>query len=214
MDRPDQSLALDLWNPLFAGLTNLTNPAGAPRSNLGLGLGGLADAAIAASGVGCVVACPALPGDVITRVSVFCGGTAETVGTHLWAAIYAGMPTAAGAVLLDKSSDFTAAGALGASGRFDFTGFAGVPLIPTTSTSPSTVPQNFVYVMIAGVYTAVATVLSMATPAAINYQWTPQAPVVIAGTAGAGLTNPASAPATLTGLAAPGRTNAPIVVLT
>lgn len=215
MDQPTRSTKTQLWNPLLAGLVNQSNPAISPMTNLGLNLGGFSDSALAATGVGCVVACPALPGDTFTRVSIFGGGGAEATGTHAWAALYAGNPTGAGSTLLDKSTDFTAAAAIGASGRFDFTGFAGVTLTgPTTATSGAgpSCPNGFIYVMIVVVATTIPTVLAMATPTTVNYAWTSSGPAFLAGTAGSALTNPASAPATLTGIAA--RATAPVVVLT
>lgn len=215
LDQPTRSTKTQLWNPLLAGLVNKNNPAVPPMTNLGLSIGGLLDNAIATTGIGNVVAVPALPGDTFNTVSVFGGGTAEATGTHAWAAIYSGNPTAASSTLLGVSSDFTAAAAIGASGRFDFTGFPNITLTGTTNATAGagpTCPNDFIYVMITVVATTMPTLMCMSTPVGVNYQWTSSAPVVLGGTAGSGLTNPASAPANLTGLAS--RLVAPVVVLT
>lgn len=203
LDRAAQTSVLTLWNPLLAGLVNLTNPAVAPRTNLTLDLGAITDGAIAATGVGAFAAVPALPGDTISAITVFAGGTPESGGSHSFLALYSGLPVAANAALLAQSADNTAGAAIGASGSYTQS-----LATPVTLTS-LTCPYNFVYAFISVTGTP-PTLASLGTPTGVNYKFTTNAPVFLAGTAGAALGG--TAPATLTGAAA--KAVAPIFVLT
>jgi hypothetical protein len=86
------------------------------------GFNGLADSALAGSGVACFVPIPVWPGDVITNVNFLVGATPGSTLTHAWCAIYAGS-TATGPLALPtviaQSTDSTAA-TLAASGWAKF----------------------------------------------------------------------------------------------
>lgn len=193
--------------PLTHPLSKLFGSYNASQSNIALrsnaewfGLSGISDGALAATGVGCAVAIPVEPGDVISKISVFVGATAEATGTHAFAALYSGLAVPA---LLAQSADNTGAAALAASGRFDFT------LATAQIVTPQNAPNGFVYASVAITATTVPTVMSVATPTAVGYQLYTTAPLFFSATHGSALG--ATAPATIASPAA--KAVAPVVVL-
>lgn len=171
------------------------------RSNMEwFGLGNVTDGALAATGVGCAVAIPVEWGDVITKVSILAGATAEATGTHTFAALYSGIAVPA---LMAQSADNTGAAAVAASAKFDYT------LATAQAITPSNAPGGFVYASIVVTATTVPTAASIATPTAVGYQWFAAGPLFLAATHGSGLTT--TAPATIASPAA--KAVAPIVFL-
>lgn len=166
-----------------------------------LGLGGLSDGALAATGVLCAVPIPVDVGQTITKVSVYVGGQAEGTGTHAFAAIYSGIAVPA---LLRQSTDLTGATAVGpVNARFDFT--LSTPYMITATDAPN----GFIYAGVAVTATTVPTVASSATPTAINYQLGANSPLFLSLTAGSALG--ATAAATIASPAA--KAVAPIITL-
>jgi hypothetical protein len=194
-----------LTHPLskLFGAFNATQGNLALRSNAEwLGLSGVSDGALAATGVACAVAIPVEQGDVIKTISIFVGATAEATGTHAFAALYSGDAVP---VLLGQSTDNTGAGAAAASGRFGFTLASGVII----ANAAGSAPNGFVYASIAFAAGTIPTAMSVATPTAVGYQLYPTAPLFLSATHGSGLTT--TAPATIASPAA--KAVAPIVVL-
>lgn len=189
----------------FAALTGQTaNTAQGnlrPRSNMEwFGLGNITDGALAATGVGCAVAIPVQNGDVISKISILAGATAEATGTHTFAALYSGIAVPA---LMAQSTDNTGAAAVAASARFDYT------LATAQAITPTNAPNGFVYASIVMTATTVATAASIATPTAVGYQWYTTGPLFLSATHGSGLTT--TAPATIASPSA--KAVAPIVFL-
>ncbi len=157
------------------------------RSNLEwLGVSGMTDGALAATGVGCAVAVPVEWGDVITKVRLPVGATAEATGTHAWAALYSGIAVPA---LLGQSVTNTGAAALAASAPFEFT--LAAPILIT----PQNAPGGFIYVSISVTATTVPTAATVPVAAAVDYQWFPGGPLFLSATHGTGLAG--TAPATI-----------------
>lgn len=182
----------NLTNPVWNWLgqpVNATQSDVAVRSNLAFGPGlALTDGAALATGVMTSVAIPVEYGDVISKVSVLVGATAEATGTHAWAALYSGLATPA---LLAQATDLTGATAVGpASGRFDFT------LASSQLITPANAPQGFVYASIMVAATTVPTLASYTHAAAVAYQWFTNGPLKMGAlTSGSSLTT--TAPATI-----------------
>lgn len=183
----------ELWSylgqPVNANQSDL-----AVRSNLGMLPGALSDGAALATGVATAVPVPVEYGDVITKISVLAGATAESGGTHLWAALYSGLATPA---LLAQSADNTGATAVAASARFDFT------LATPQLITPANAPNGFVYasVMCAQSAGAVPTLVSISVATAVAYAWFANSPVkmgavthgsALLGTAPATIATPAA----------------------
>lgn len=188
------------WQALLGGLANVADATQPARSNLEWGIGNPSDGALAATGVCCAVPIPVDPGQVISKVSIIVGATAESGGSHAFVALYSGIAVPA---LVGQSTDLTGAAAIGASARFDFT------LTAAQKISAAQAPNGFVYASIS-VTGTVPTALSVATPAAINYQWTTNGPLFLAMTHGSAVAG--TAPATIVTPAA--KVVAPIVILT
>jgi hypothetical protein len=171
-------------------------------SNLrALGLGNPTDGALAATGVACAVPVPVEVGDIISKVSLLVGATAEATGTHAWAALYSGIAVPA---LMAQSADNTGAAALAASARFDFT------LQSAQQITPANAPNGFIYASIMVAAGTVPTAAVVSTPTAIGYQWFSTGPLGLSLTHGSALTT--TAPATIASPAA--KAVAPIVFLT
>jgi hypothetical protein len=171
------------------------------RSNLEyFGLGNPTDGALAGTGVACAVPIPIDVGQIVTKISIFAGATAEATGTHLFAALYSGIAVPA---LLGQSTDNTGAAAVAASARFDFT------LASAVVITPAMAPNGFVYASIVVVAGTVPTALTVSVPTAVGYQWYTTAPLFLSATHGSALTT--TAPATIATPAA--KAVAPIVVL-
>lgn len=161
------------------------------RSNLEWsGINDITDAAASlVSGKATVVAIPVEVGDVISKVSVLAGATAEATGTHAWAAVYSGVATTA-ALQGAQSVDVTGAAAIAASGRFDFT--LATPVLVT----PSNAPNGYLYVAVSVTATTVPSLLSAAVAVAAQYAWFTGSPAFFAATSGSALVG--VAPATIT----------------
>lgn len=180
------------------GLLALTGGVPA-RSNLEWGLGNPSDGALAATGVGCFVAVPCTPGQVVTKVSTPIGATPGGTITHQFAAIYSGIATPA---LLGQSTDTTSA-AINASALASWTLSA-----PHTVTAAEC-PNGFIYAELAIAASQIPTALSIAIPTAVGYQWWTGGPLFLAATAGSALA--ATAAATCVSPAA--KATAPIIFL-
>jgi hypothetical protein len=191
------------WIRSLTGLAGNTQQGNlAVRTNARwLGISGVSDGALAATGVACAVPVPVEVGDIISKVSLLVGATAEATGTHAFAALYSGIATPA---LLGQSVDNTGAAALAASAKFDFT------LGSQVAITSANAPNGFVYasIMVAG--GTIPTAASVAVPTAVGYQWFSSGPLFLSATHGSGLT--ATAPATIASPAA--KAVAPLVFLT
>lgn len=182
-----------LGHPLtkaLGGQVNASQANLAVRSNLEwFGINDLTDAAASlVTGKATVVAVPVEVGDVISKVSILAGATAESGGSHAWAAIYSGVPTTA--VLLGAQSvDATGATLIAASARADFT------LATPVEITAAVAPGGFVYAVVS-VTGTVPSLISAAVAVAAQYPWFTGSPAVFGGTEGSGLG--ATAPATIT----------------
>ena len=169
-----------------------------------LGLGGLTDqTGVLSTGKAILVPVPVEIGDVITKVSVLAGATAEATGTHAWAACYSGALTTA-ALLGAQSTDNTGAAAIAASARFDFT------LGTSFTVSAANAPFGYIYAAISVTATTVPSLVSSAVAAATQYAWFTNTPLLGAnsGSALAG-----TAPATFTLASSTAQANTPLVFL-
>ena len=172
----------------FAKLTGLAANASqgniSVRSNLEwFGLANPTDGALAATGVGCAVPIPVENGDVITKVTILAGATAEATGTHAFAALYSGIATPA---LLAQSADVIGAAAIAASAAYTFT------LSSAVQITPANAPNGFIYASIAVTAGTVPTAAVVSTPTAIGYQWFANGPLFLAATHGSGLNGTAA----------------------
>ena len=192
-------------NPIWSILgqpTNANQSDIAVRSNAEItGLVALTDGAALASGVCTAVAIPVEYGDIISKISVFVGATAEATGTHAFAALYSGLATPA---LLAQATDVTGAAALAASARYDFT--LATPQLITSANAP----YGFVYASIAVTATTVPTLASATIATAVAYQWYSTGPLKV-GAVTHGSAVGGTAPATIASPSAQAVT--PIVVL-
>lgn len=146
---------------ISGGLANVAEPNLPARTNLEyLGFGNLADLAIGATGVSLSVPVPVEYGDIITKISVMAGATAEATGTHSFMALYAG--TGASPALLAQTADDTGAAAIAASTVY--TRSLSTPQLIT----PANAPNGFVYVTINVTAGTVPTLVGCA-PAAAAY---------------------------------------------
>jgi hypothetical protein len=178
------------WIAKVTGNKANANQANLPvRTNAEyLGLGGIADIAIGATGVSLSVPVPVEVGDVITNISVLAGGTAEATGTHAFMALYAG--TGASPALLAQTADDTGAASIAASTLY--TKALATPVLIT----PSNAPNGFVYATINVTAGTVPTLMGCA-PAAAAYPlgaFFPGAPRFLSAThdSAAGATAPAT----------------------
>ena len=199
-------------NPLWSILgqpTNVVNPAVPARSNVEyLGLTGLADtAASLVTQVMTVVPVPVDPGTVVSKVSVLVGATAAGTPTNTWAALYAGTTTATPALIVQGTDATTTA--IPASTRLDLS-FA------ATQITAAQAPNGYIFVAIMSKATTVPSLVTVDNgAAAAQYAWFTNSPgasfAAVPGTFAfsAGSSLAASAPATLTSVAA--KTVAPVV---
>lgn len=174
-------------NPYMALLgqaSNVANPTLPVRSNLEFGLGNPSDGALASSGVFAFAAVPVEPGTIITKVSILVGATPASTPTHSFAAIYGFHASAP--PLIAQSTDGTTT-AVPASAKFDFT------LTAATQITTAHAPYGYIYAGVMFTGTAIPTALSIATPTAIQYAWTTNAPLGLGGTSGSSLTTTAAA---------------------
>ena len=151
-------------NPFWkisGSLANVVEANVSARSNLEyLGYGALADLAIGATGVSLSVPVPVEYGDVISKISVMAGATAEGTGTHSFMALYQG--TGASPALMAQTADDTGAAAIAASTVY--TRSLATPQLIT----PTNAPNGFVYVTINVTAGTVPTLVGCA-PAAAAY---------------------------------------------
>ena len=193
-----------LSNPvqaLFGQMANVVNASRPCRSNVEyFGIGNPSDGALAATGVGCAVPIPWEPGDVVSKIRIMIGATAESGGSHAFAAVYSGIATPA---LIGQTTDQTGAAAAGASAVFDMT------MATAAQITPAQCPNGFIYVSISFTAT-VPTAASMAIPTAVGYQWTTNGPLFLSATHGSSLGGTAAA--TIASPAA--KAVAPIVIVT
>lgn len=191
-------------NPLRALLGQLANTAQgnlAARSNIEWGIGNPSDGALAGTGVSAAVPIPVDYGQIITKVSILVGATAEGTGTHAFMALYSGIATPA---LMAQSADDTGAAAAAASAIYTRT-LATAQLI-----TPTNAPNGFIYASVCFTAGTVPTCLAVATPTAVGYQWTTNGPLFLSATHGSA--QGATAAATITTPAA--KAVAPVVILT
>lgn len=195
-DHAEQLLA-SLWSDPFIGsLAQIANPGVPARSNATIfGRGGLADGALAATGVCCAVAVPVVAGDIFTKVRLVVGAQAAVTPTHSFAAVYANASTPA---LLGQSTDGGAA-AIAAGAPFDFTLASPIQVTWT----------GFAYADISVTAATIPTAAVASTPTAIGYPWVTGDPLGLSLTHGSAVAG--TAPATITGQAA--KAVAPIVIL-
>lgn len=133
---------------LLGGNGNVAQPNYPIRTNLDFQLGGLIDGTTsgsAASGSVNSIAVPALPGDVITKISFLVGGTSVASAnlTNFWAALYTGTGSAPGTTgaqpaLIGAAASLSSTN-VPSSSRLDFTFTT-----PVTITSVNA-PFGFVY---------------------------------------------------------------------
>lgn len=187
---------------VFLGLTrNVVNSSVPARSNLEWPISGNpSDGVLAATGVGIFVPIPVSAGTIVSKVSIFIGGTAGGTMTHQFAAIYSGIATPA---LIGQSTDTTSA-AIAASGMASWT-LSAAQLI-----TPAQAPNGFIYAGVAITATTVPTALGVAIPTAVGYQLTTSGPLFFAATAGSALLGTAAATLVTPSAVAV----APVVVLT
>lgn len=187
---------------LFGGLTNVANPSVPPRSNAEwLGIGDIADGAVAGSGIICAVPVPVDIGTTVSAISILVGATAASVPTHSWGALYSGIATPA---LIGQSTDGSTA-AIAASAAFKFT------LTTPQNITAAQAPGGWVYAAFSITATTVNTaIVSNATPSGVQYAYFTNSPAYLSLTSGSSV----GATATAT-LASPSvKTVAPLVVLT
>lgn len=192
---------------LVGKLSNVTQSNIPARSNLEFPVGNLTDGALAASGICTAVPVPMDAGTTISFVTILVGATAASTPTHGFGALYSGIATPA---LLGQSTDLLT-GVIAASAPFQYK--LTVPYL----VKDADVVNGYLYVSVNGTGTAVQTVMSMATPTAIGYQWfgaatTPigASPIGMAVTHGSAVGG--TAPATIASPSA--KAVAPIVFLT
>ncbi|HEY4452403.1 MAG TPA: hypothetical protein VGN13_12510 [Solirubrobacteraceae bacterium] len=184
----------------FQNLVEANKPA---RSNAhAFGLSTWTDGALAATGVGCVVAIPVQPGDTISRVGILVGATAGATMTNQFAALYAG--TGAKPALLGQSKDTTSA-AIAAEKLAEWTLESPIELTATTA------PNGFIYVEVAITAATIPTAAAVATPKALQPSggYGPNAPLFLSATAGSALAGTAQAEIT----SPTSKAVAPIVIL-
>lgn len=187
---------------LTGGAANATQSDIPARSNLEwFGMGNPTDGALAATGVGCAVPIPVEYGDVISKISIIAGATAEATGTHMFAALYSGIAVPA---LLAQSADDTGAASVAASARFTYT------LATPQLITPTNAPGGFVYASIAITGGTIPTAAVISIPTAIGYQWFSTGPLFFSATHGSALG--ATAASTIASPAA--KAVAPVVFLT
>lgn len=174
-------------NPEFAllgGLTNIVNSSIPARSNAEwLGISGISDGALAATGIGCFVPIPVEPGTVISKISILVGATAGGTMTHQFAALYSGIAVPA---LIGQSTDTTNA-AIAASGLASWT------LTAAQQITPAQAPNGFIYAEIAITASTIPTAASVGVPTAVGYQWFTGGPLFLSATAGSALLGTAAA---------------------
>src|SRR5580658_4397771 len=151
-----------LLNPMdaFVGQGRLVSDSGKKvRSNYWAmgGFNGLADSALAGTGVAVFVPIPVWPGDIITNVNFLVGATAGSTLTHAWCAIYAGgiaLPT-----VIAQSTDSTTA-------TLTASLWAKFPLSSAQTITAAQCPYGYIYAAISFTGT-VPTAASYSTPTAL-----------------------------------------------
>lgn len=201
-------------NPLAAllGLAGLASQANiTPRSNIELpGMGALADGALAATEVGCLVAVPVEVGTEISKVVLPIGVTKGKKVEAGFAALYAALNAKGEAKeqpLLAQSKSAALAEGVLAEEPLTFT--LEKPVLITAAMAPN----GFIYVVIVLEAETMPTANVFSTPKSVQKALAksfPAGPVVLAGTVGAGLKTKAEA----TLGAVTSKAVAPLVVLT
>jgi hypothetical protein len=186
--------------PLTAAFwSGVGQPANATQSNIPVRsnlewpfLGDLADQAAAlVSGSVTVVPVPVDIGNVITKVSILTGATANADPTNQWAAVYSGVLTTA--VLQGAQSTDATSTAIPVSGRWGFTLGASVEVTAANA------PYGYVYVGIGIVVsTTLPSLICAACATAAQYKWYADTPY-FANSYGSGLTSTAPSSLTLAG---------------
>ena len=189
--------------PLLALLGGTTNSAqgNVPvKTNLDFGMGGLSDATLTGAST-YFMAVPALPGDVITKVSVLVGATYASA-TSSYAMLYTGTGSAPGTT----GAQPTLISSTASTGTWTS---AQAP-VTWTFTNPVTItatqaPYGFVYVGVQ--LSATNSLISMACASVAQYQWFSTSPFSLAMTT-------ASVAASVTAIGSATRiANPPIVLL-
>lgn len=177
--------------PGQVGQANLT-----PRSNAEFPfLGTLADGALAATEVGCVIAVPVEVGDTITKITLPVGATKGKKVEAGFAAVYQALNAKLEAKeqpLLAQSKSAALAETVEAEKPLVFTLETPVAI----SSAPALAPYGFVYVVIALEAETMPTAATFSTPKAVQValaKTNPNGPVVFGGTAGTGLKTKAEA---------------------
>lgn len=168
--------------------------------------GAVADtSASLATGVMTVVPVPVDVGMEVTNISVIIGATAASTPTHSFAALYSGTAVTA-PPLIAQTADGTT-GAIGASGRFDFSFASGSQQIIT----PAMAPNGYVFAAIAVTASTVPSLITSPSGAAAasGFAWFTNGPKYFSQTSGSAVG--ATAPATLVEASQP--TTAPLVFL-
>ena len=173
---------------------NITQGNICVRSNAEyLGLGGLADSALAGSEVGLVVPVPVEVGDEINKVTLLIGATKGKKVEAGFAALYSALNAknkAEEQPLLAQSKSAKLGEEVAAEKPLTFT--LESPMIVTSERAP----YGFLYVVVSLEAETMPTAVASATPkacqAALPLQFT-NAPVVLSGTAGTGLKTKAEA---------------------
>lgn len=166
---------------LLGGNSNLVQPNVPIKTNLDFGLGGLVDAALAATGSINAVAVPVSPGDVFTKLSVMVGASAGSPSG--WGFLFTGTGSAPGTA--------GAAPTLIAQSASATTPMAASTLYSFTFTSPVVIsavqaPYGYIYAAISTVQTSTASpsFVAMTAAAATQYPWFPTSPVALYATSG------------------------------
>ena len=197
------------WQGII-GLQNAVQSNVPARTNAEyLGLSTITDGALAATGVAFAVPVPVDPGTVISYVSILVGGTAASVPTHSFAALYSGTNVAA-PPLIGQSTDGTSVTTFASGAVTVFT------LTNPQRITPAQAPYGFVYAAVSITATTIPTAMAVATPTAVGYQWftsstTPKgnSPLFLSATAGSSLAGTAAA----TFASPSAKAVAPIVIL-
>jgi hypothetical protein len=156
-------------------------------------MGALADGALAASEVGCVVAVPVENGDLFTKVTIPIGATKGKKVEAGFGALYAAVNAKGKAEeqpLLGQSKSAALAEGVLAEEPLVFTLEKGVLITPAFA------PNGFIYVVIALEAETMPTAAVFSTPKSVQNglaKTNPNGPVAYGGTVGAGLKTKASA---------------------
>lgn len=186
---------------LLGGNGNLTNPNTPAKTNLDFPLGQLVDGTnnttASPGGSMLAVAVPALPGDVITKVTFLVGATSAASAnvTNQWAALYTGSGSAPGTTGAQPTL-------IGQTASLAATNVASVAALSFSFVQPQTItavqaPYGYIYVSYSATTSASTwpSFYSMTAASATYYPWFSTSPVFLAATMGSSLGS--AAPATM-----------------